>query len=195
MPTRSPLALDGARDDDACDAPRRESASWGGDISVKRLEGERVHGPYPHRSRWRVVLVGGNGDRERVSFDTEAEARRFKAAKLKELAGRTVEEAVREHLTSMRERGCARARSVGRSGTCAASSSSIGSTRSTAGSFRSGIPAGCSSRSSRSGARSCTRRCVRTRRSTRIATSWPRRRRSATGASRRTGSRTTQRSG
>ncbi|MCA9677574.1 MAG: site-specific integrase [Myxococcales bacterium] len=40
-----------------------------------------------------------------MSFDTEAEARRFKAAKLKELAGRTVEEAVREHLTSMRERG------------------------------------------------------------------------------------------
>lgn len=80
---------------------------------MKRHEGERVHGPYQHRHRWRVILIGGKGEREAISFETEAEARRFKTAKLKEIAGRTVEDAVREHLMSMRERGL-RESSIGR---------------------------------------------------------------------------------
>ena len=72
---------------------------------MRRKNGERVHGPYKHRNRWRVILAGPGDRQEAVSFDTEAEARRFKAKTLKELAGRTVSEAVQAYLASLRERG------------------------------------------------------------------------------------------
>jgi integrase len=73
-----------------------------------RQNGERVHGPYLHRNRWRVVRTGGARGRENVSFATEAEARRYKRAIQKEIEGRTVNEAVQDHLVAMRDRGLRR---------------------------------------------------------------------------------------
>ena len=70
-----------------------------------RQNGERVHGPYLHRNRWRIVLTGGPGVRENFSFATEAEALRHKRALQKEIAGRSVSDAVQDHLVAMRERG------------------------------------------------------------------------------------------
>src|SRR6266545_6886629 len=87
-------------------AAPRESASRDGDIPMgQRHQGERVHGPYQHRNRWRIILAGPEGQQEVHSFESESDARAFKEAKLKEIAGRTVSDAVREHLASMRERG------------------------------------------------------------------------------------------
>lgn len=70
-----------------------------------RQNGERVHGPYLHRNRWRIVLKGAPGVRETFSFETEAQARRYKRNLQKEIAGRTVSDAVQEHIVAMRERG------------------------------------------------------------------------------------------
>lgn len=70
-----------------------------------RQSGERVHGPYRHRNRWRVVLAGRGGSQEVVSFSSEAEARQYKAQLLKQIEGRTVSDAVQVYLVSLRERG------------------------------------------------------------------------------------------
>lgn len=70
-----------------------------------RQNGERVHGPYLHGNRWRIVLKGGPGVRETFSFETEAEAKRQKRALEKEIAGRSVSDAVQEHVVAMRARG------------------------------------------------------------------------------------------
>ena len=70
-----------------------------------RQNGERVHGPYRHRNRWRIFLTGSGGSQEAVSFPTEADAKRYKAALQKEIQGRTVTDAVMEHIVAMRERG------------------------------------------------------------------------------------------
>lgn len=70
-----------------------------------RQNGERVHGPYLHGNRWRIVLKGGSAERENFSFHTEAEALRFKRNLQKEIAGRTVSDAVQDHIVAMRERG------------------------------------------------------------------------------------------
>lgn len=71
---------------------------------MRKNAGERVHGPYRHRNRWRIVIQCGSRQ-EVQSFESEGEARRAKANRLKEIKGRTVCEAVQEHLMSMRERG------------------------------------------------------------------------------------------
>lgn len=70
-----------------------------------RQSGERVHGPYRHRNRWRVILAGRGGSQEVVSFPTEAEARQYKAHLLKQIEGRTVSDAVQAYLVSLRDRG------------------------------------------------------------------------------------------
>jgi integrase len=80
-----------------------------------RQNGERVHGPYPHHSRWRLV-VDRNGKREKLSFASEAEALRHKEQLLKEIAGRTVSEAVQAHIAHLRDRGL-RGSTVGRAET------------------------------------------------------------------------------
>ena len=60
---------------------------------------ERVHGPYRHGKRWRVVAVRSDGTRAVVAFESEAEARKYIAACHKVAVGRTVGEAVTEYLT------------------------------------------------------------------------------------------------
>lgn len=85
------------------DSPREIVAGIGKD--PMRQNGERVHGPYLHRNRWRIVLTGAPGVRETFSFDTEAEAQRYKRALQKEITGRTVSDAVQDHIVAMRERG------------------------------------------------------------------------------------------
>ena len=69
-----------------------------------RQSGEKVHGPYQHGVRWR--LVRKLGDRQEViSFSSENEARRRKREIEKEIAGRSVSEAVQDHIVSKRELG------------------------------------------------------------------------------------------
>ena len=79
----------------------REVAAREGDFPMRQT-GERVHGPYPHHQRWRLFVDEAKG-RRILSF--ESEARRKKEQLLKEIEGRTVNEAVREHVAAMRERG------------------------------------------------------------------------------------------
>ena len=73
-----------------------------------RQSGERVHGPYQHRNRWRLVLAGRGGSKEVVSFPTATEARDYKRALLKQIEGQTVSDAVQAHVVAMRERGLRR---------------------------------------------------------------------------------------
>ena len=55
-----------------------------------RQSGQRVHGPYQHRNKWRLVVRGADGSQEFVSFSTEAAARAHKTKLLEEITGRTV---------------------------------------------------------------------------------------------------------
>lgn len=70
-----------------------------------RQSGQRVHGPYQHYNKWRLVVRGADGSQEFIAFSTEAAARAHKTKLLKEIAGRTVSEAVQEHVVGLRERG------------------------------------------------------------------------------------------
>jgi integrase len=70
--------------------------------------GEKVHGPYRHYNKYRVVLTRPDGSQQAMSFSTEAAARAHKTALLKEIAGRTVSDAVQAHVVGMRERGLRR---------------------------------------------------------------------------------------
>jgi integrase len=70
-----------------------------------RQSGQKVHGPYPHRNKWRLVVQAADGSREYLAFSTEAQARARKTALLKEIAGRTVSDAVQEFVVDKREGG------------------------------------------------------------------------------------------
>src|SRR5215471_16846393 len=87
----------------ACHAAVQEIVAAGERNTPMRHSGERVHGPYAHHKRWRVFHDHANGEREILSFDTEAEAKRRKTELLKEIAGRNVSEAVQAHIVAMRE--------------------------------------------------------------------------------------------
>jgi integrase len=79
-----------------------------------RQSGERVHGPYPHFNKFRLV-VDRNGKREKLAFATEREALKRKEELLKEIQGRTVSDAVRAYIAHLRDRGL-RASTVDRTG-------------------------------------------------------------------------------
>lgn len=64
---------------------------------------DRIHGPYKHRNRYRVIEVGSSGEKQMVSFETEAEALKYIEAARKVAVGHTVGEAVRDYLTHLRE--------------------------------------------------------------------------------------------
>jgi len=66
---------------------------------------ERVHGPYQHGKRWRVVLVRADGERLVESFASETEAARFAADAREQAEGRTVAMTVDGYLRAMRDRG------------------------------------------------------------------------------------------
>lgn len=59
----------------------------------------RVHGPYKHRNKFRIVIVSAGDENRRSieSFDTEAEAEEGKEIALRKIEGRTVSAAVREY--------------------------------------------------------------------------------------------------
>ena len=67
---------------------------------------ERVHGPYRHGARWRVILVGADGNRRRRSFETRAAAQTYAdAARGEAQGGRTVSDAIAAFLEAKRARG------------------------------------------------------------------------------------------
>jgi integrase len=70
-----------------------------------RQSGQKVHGPYRHRNQWRLIVRLADGSQEAIPFATEAAARAHKTKLLKEIAGRTVSEAVQEFIVDMRESG------------------------------------------------------------------------------------------
>jgi len=60
-----------------------------------RQRRKRVHGPYKHGNRWRVVVVYPDGTRDPLAFDSEEEARAFVRSAHRELAGEdTIEDTV-----------------------------------------------------------------------------------------------------
>jgi integrase len=71
---------------------------------MRRERRERVHGPYKHRRRWRVIVTGADGSQVTESFETEAEAERVAAAARAQSEGRTLTHAVDAYEVSLRER-------------------------------------------------------------------------------------------
>ena len=65
---------------------------------------ERIHGPYPHRARWRVVGVRSDGSRVRETFATREAADAF-LAEARSARTRTIGEAVSAFLDWMAEAG------------------------------------------------------------------------------------------
>jgi integrase len=65
-----------------------------------RQRKERVHGPYKHHDRWRVILVGATGKRHVESFESERKADEFAADARGEAEGRSVSGAVDAWLAS-----------------------------------------------------------------------------------------------
>lgn len=66
---------------------------------------ERVHGPYEHRNKWRVVGVKADGSRIREVFADFGEAKRWADEARAALGQRTLGLVVDEYLRSMTERG------------------------------------------------------------------------------------------
>lgn len=71
----------------------------------EKASGERVYGPYPHRDKWRIVVINANGDRTNQTFETEAEAGKVAAEIRTHFEARSMSSSVAEYLASMRERG------------------------------------------------------------------------------------------
>ena len=67
-------------------------------------EGERVHGPYKHGNRWRVVVTRADRSQTVESFKTRAEALAVANAARAQSEGRTLMIAVDAYETSLRER-------------------------------------------------------------------------------------------
>jgi integrase len=70
-----------------------------------RQSGQKVHGPYLHRNKWRLIVRAADGSQEAIPFATEGAARAHKTRLVKEIAGRTVSDAVQEFIVEMRESG------------------------------------------------------------------------------------------
>ncbi len=69
---------------------------------------ERAHGPYKHRSRWRVILVGEDGSRRRRTFATRDAAETYvDAARGEAQGGRTVSDAIEAFISAKRTKGVA----------------------------------------------------------------------------------------
>jgi integrase len=66
---------------------------------------ERVHGPYRHRNRWRVVAVGADGSRHVASFTSEEEADDFAEQARGQASERTVRGAIEAYVKHQRDRG------------------------------------------------------------------------------------------
>lgn len=69
-----------------------------------RQEGVTVHGPYQHGRRFRIVVRRGGASRP-SSFATREEAEKFKAAVIREAAGRSVSDAIEDYATHMQGAG------------------------------------------------------------------------------------------
>lgn len=65
---------------------------------------ERIHGPYRHRNRWRVILVAADGSRRRRTFATRSEAEKYVEAFRGETGGITIGKAVTTFLDKMKAR-------------------------------------------------------------------------------------------
>ena len=70
---------------------------------MPRTGNERAHGPYKHGTRWRVVYVGANGEREVVSFATFDEADKEVREAKRQAGGRTVDMAIEAFLASIKD--------------------------------------------------------------------------------------------
>lgn len=76
---------------------------------MRRQRTERVHGPYRHRNRWRVVITRPDRSQTAESFATLAQAEAVAASARVQAEGRTVATTVDAFEVSQRERGLASA--------------------------------------------------------------------------------------
>ncbi|MCA9677035.1 MAG: tyrosine-type recombinase/integrase [Myxococcales bacterium] len=86
-------------------APHESESVGERNPDVRLSEGERVHGPYEHGNRWRLVIQGADGKQRKVSFATRDQALRIKRQADEAANPRTIDEAVSAFLEHLRARG------------------------------------------------------------------------------------------
>lgn len=64
-----------------------------------REKRDRAYGPYPHRDKWRVVVVGADGERATATYASQAVAKQRVAEVNAEAIGRTVSDAIEQYLS------------------------------------------------------------------------------------------------
>jgi integrase len=73
---------------------------------MARRRNYRIHGPYKHRRKWRVVVIAPDGTQHVESFDSEAEAKaKVLKEKLRKPGMTSVGQAVEKYCQYMKERG------------------------------------------------------------------------------------------
>jgi integrase len=73
---------------------------------AQRKRGERVLGPYQHRGRWRLIVVGPGGEKSRRYYASKETAQRVKRSteeELRRVEDRTVKEAREEYEVYLRD--------------------------------------------------------------------------------------------
>jgi len=65
---------------------------------MAREKRDRAYGPYKHRNKWRVVVVGADGERTTATYTSEAVARQRVAEVNAEAIGRTVSDAIEAYM-------------------------------------------------------------------------------------------------
>jgi integrase len=66
----------------------------------------RVHGPYPARKRWRLIIVEPDGARRRESYETREEAEATKGKVVISDDSPTIMDAVRQYTNHLERKGC-----------------------------------------------------------------------------------------
>ncbi len=72
---------------------------------LRLRDGEKVHGPYQHRARWRLHIRDADGKERRIAFDTREAAALAMSAIDRKPSTETVDDAVTEYLRHLRSSG------------------------------------------------------------------------------------------
>jgi integrase len=73
---------------------------------AQRKRGERVLGPYEHKGKWRLIVVGPGGEKSRREYESKAKAEKVKSAaeeELKRIEDKTLKEAREDYKVYLRD--------------------------------------------------------------------------------------------
>jgi len=101
----SSASIDHAHPNHGMLVPARGESPGERPSDMRLSEGERVHGPYSHRSKWRLIIRSADGKERKIAFGTREEAEQVRAELSKDVDPRTIDEAVSGYLDHLRATG------------------------------------------------------------------------------------------